>query len=1155
MKNFVQLTVLLVMVAVSQVASSSEPVFRHEVIDADGPVNPWAKITGDLNGDGYEDAIVGGRVGPLVWYEWPSWKKHVIADGGYATVDGETGDIDGDGDLDVIMGGIVWYENPGSSADSASGRWKSHRVADHPTHDVEVGDLDLDGDLDIVTRDQSEFRHDAGNEIHVWIQTGTDSWTEQVITCPHGEGIKLTDLDRDGDLDIVTGGIWYENTDRSLSDGWPVHTFATFHKNAAVQTVDFNGDGRIDVVLAPSELRGQYYHISWFEAPSDPKSGGWTEHAVTGEIECVVHALEVADVDCDGTSDIIAAEMHQGDDPDKVSVYLNNNEGRSWTEQVISTKGSHLIRIADFGNDGDIDIIGANHGGSFQQVEYWENRINETFLPLDRWTHIEVDSTRGKWGDWNEPKYMKYFGLSMVDITGDNYKDIVSGRYFYRNPGGAMTGAWKRSDFGFNVDGMLIVDVDGDKFGDIIAEALPDVYWIEAVNKECDSWRSTKIAEIPATGHINGQGYKLAQIVPGGKPEILLSSGEGIFLIQIPNNPEEDNWRSTQIAPQATEEGIGVGDIDGDGDIDIAAGSGEKKGDGMNVSWWENPGEVNGAWVRYKVGETIRFADRFEVADFNGDGLADIAVSEERWPEPEDAHVFWFEQLPGQARKSWKRHTIATQNTSNNLDIGDMDGDGDIDIITAEHRGTKQVKILENDKDATEWIEHIVSAGKEGHLGARVADMDGDGDLDILNIAWDDYKFLHLWRNDSIKVSQENRSGFYREYWAERDEKVSNHKGRLRVNDPAVSLDPRWGIRNESLTNGLMLIDAPENLFLLDSAELYCELWGGHPGTANKRFILNGKSEHGIQGYGTEKKHCTYYYPTIQLPVGHLVKGINAFQFTCDKGTSFWGHFIIDNAALRCFMKQDHPDITGAGLDGFNAEPFVADRDNLISDKAHIGLKYPKRLEGIIQSVDYYGRYSGFDDDGDGLDDDWHGFTFKREPVNHIGVSSIPPFAVDWDTSMIPGQDEDMAVMAVVNLKDGLKYRTAVLDGLNFPDSRPEVKMYYCESSPVPFWSRASRANNAVIRLPDTINKLDKAVLMTKVWDGGEGDVSDPFTLNGNPYTIISGTANHNVVYTKVAVDIGHLKGGVNAVRLLSDTDHHGIEMLKPGPCLVLRYR
>ena len=77
---------------------------------------------------------------------------------------------------------------------------------------------------------------------------------------------------------------------------------------------------------------------------------------------------------------------------------------------------------------------------------------------------------------------------------------------------------------------------------------------------------------------------------------------------------------------------------------------------------------------------------------------------------------------------------------------------------------------------------------------------------------------------------------------------------------------------------------------------------------------------------------------------------------------------------------------------------------------------------------------------------------------------------------------------------------------------------------------------------------------MVRVWDGGEGTVKEPFKINGHPYSITSGKAIHDLVFTNVEVDIKHLKAGENTLTLLSDTEHHGIEVLLPGPCLVLRY-
>jgi hypothetical protein len=143
-------------------------------------------------------------------------------------------------------------------------------------------------------------------------------------------------------------------------------------------------------------------------------------------------------------------------------------------------------------------------------------------IPLDQWTYIQVDDSRAKWGDWDEPEFLRYFGLDFQDVNRDGYQDIVSGRYFYRNPGGDLSRSWERIDLGFNVDGMIFVDVDGDVYADIIAQALPDVLWLESDDLVGNAWKMTSIGELPKTGHNNGQGYRAADLIPGDKLEIIL---------------------------------------------------------------------------------------------------------------------------------------------------------------------------------------------------------------------------------------------------------------------------------------------------------------------------------------------------------------------------------------------------------------------------------------------------------------------------------------------------------------------------------------------------------------------------------------------------------------------------------------------------------
>lgn len=395
-------------------------------------------------------------------------------------------------------------------------------------------------------------------------------------------------------------------------------------------------------------------------------------------------------------------------------------------------------------------------------------------------------------------------------------------------------------------------------------------------------------------------------------------------------------------------------------------------------------------------------------------------------------------------------------------------------------------------------------------------------------------------------------AAFFREHWARFDPNVSNYKEpRWRINDQQISLDPRFGKRWEARANGLILVEVPEYLFTLDGAELYIELWGGHAKLENKRFTLNGRDTYPLPCDGTEKGHCTYTQPTIPLKLSNLLTGINAFQFTCDRGQSFWGHYIVQNAAVRCYLKSDHPDLTATRLNTFRAR--VRTQSEALDDRAQVQLEVPEEFREQVASVDYFARYRGFDDSGLGREEDWHGFTLGKVHVNHVGSTDEAPFGVVWDTRMIPDQEGPLALRAVVSLKNGIKYRTAVLDGLRMA-RKARVRMVTCNTQPVHFASRVNRKQEATFVLPEDLSGLVRAVVLVKTWGYEPGTIKEPFTINGHPYDISKGDRCRSIIFSRLEVTPQHLKPGENRIALVSDTEHHGIEIFLPGPVLFTRF-
>ncbi len=361
--------------------------FEHIVVDRDNPADPHCKGAGDIDGNGLPDLLAASASGGgLYWYRYPDWTKFKIADGSFTT-DMAVADIDGDGSLDVVIPndrGLICFRNPrGVGGDPSAGPWPEVNISPDGArmHDVEAIDLNGNGRLDVVTRHQSGFGKQMGNAIHIWVQDTPISWAHRTFACPHGEGLAVADLTGNGRPDVMIGGRWYENPGDVLHGTWIEHFYVPADRfdqgwtkgDVTVQAGDLNGNGRIDIVLSPAEGHGR---LSWFEAPEDPTSGCWPEHVLDPHLDHA-HGLGLADMNGSGCLDIVVAKMHQASEPQEVCIYINQGKARSWSKQTVATHGSHNIVLVDIGQNGRMDILGANWNNRSPTqgaIEVWINR-------------------------------------------------------------------------------------------------------------------------------------------------------------------------------------------------------------------------------------------------------------------------------------------------------------------------------------------------------------------------------------------------------------------------------------------------------------------------------------------------------------------------------------------------------------------------------------------------------------------------------------------------------------------------------------------------------------------------------------------------------------------------------------------------------------
>jgi len=170
--------------------------------------------------------------------------------------------------------------------------------------------------------------------------------------------------------------------------------------------------------------------------------------------------------------------------------------------------------------------------------------------------------------------------------------------------------------------------------------------------------------------------------------------------------------------------------------------------------------------------------------------------------------------------------------------------------------------------------------------------------------------------------------------------------------------------------------------------------------------------------------------------------------------------------------------------------------------------------------------------------------------MNSVGTAADSSYAVTWNTTWVPDQEEPMHIMARIKDESGLYYMTPAVAGIEFERSGTSVKLYKPFDVPTKWQTRLGHRQSSKVFVPQDLGRAEAARMVLTTWNGISADA---IGLNGSVVVSRRGR-DHDYSYNEVPVPLDYIRPGTNTLFTFDTTEHHGIEVLWPGIALLVRY-
>ncbi|MCB9936364.1 MAG: VCBS repeat-containing protein [Planctomycetes bacterium] len=348
---------------------------------------------------------------------------------------GEEVEVVATGQLQPAAGGNlaaqVWRFRAGTPASAPMFNTNTYQFQNMANADEwSVACADFNGD---TLPDIAVGRHNGQSS--VYFNAGDGTWATSVNlggAVEYCYDLAIGDFDEDGDMDIAKTNyaqqncVWLNDGSGNFASSSPFGTVDSTTYCLAVG--DLNGDGHLDIVCGNGTTSGvpNTIHLGDGTGAFPVTKTIAVIAGYSGDVSDCTFDIELADMDNDGSLDIITAEFSVGGSmPSRV--YYNDGDAnfaqQIWTGTALipgcSDLGSAMqvmsLAVGDLDNDGDNDVILGTNGNPGTQTPTVNDLTYVIFNQGNRTYNIE----------WMSFQDEKTWGMRLADFNGDGSLDVI----------------------------------------------------------------------------------------------------------------------------------------------------------------------------------------------------------------------------------------------------------------------------------------------------------------------------------------------------------------------------------------------------------------------------------------------------------------------------------------------------------------------------------------------------------------------------------------------------------------------------------------------------------------------------------------------------------------------------------------------------------